>query len=86
MDEPDFVETWLQCFTANTKSKKLKDNKTGEGENDVFNLFLASAKCKAIMKISLMIYSKKLENFTIEEISEIIKKNMRLKKRLVVAE
>ena len=48
--------------------------------------FLATAGCKAIMKISTMVYPTNLEDLTFEKISQIIRRNMRPKKRLVVAE
>lgn len=39
MDEPDFVGKWLRCFTANARWKKLKVNKTSEGENEIRLIF-----------------------------------------------
>lgn len=78
MDEPGFVQMWFQCFAANARWKKLKDNKTGI-KNEIMDLFLASTKWKTIMKI-LMICLNYLKDLIFKEISEIIKKNIRPKK------
>ena len=53
---------------------------------EIMDLFLATAGCKAVMKISNMAYPRNLEVLTFEEISRVIRKNMRPKKKLVVAE
>ena len=50
------------------------------------DLFLATAGCEAIMKVSTMAYPTNLEDLTFEKLSQIIRRNMRLKKRLVVTE
>ena len=57
---------------------------TKGGENEITVLFLATAGCKAIMKVSTMAYPTNLEDLAFEKISQIIR-NMRPKKRLVVS-
>ena len=74
IDDPDFVDTWL------------KDDKEKGGENEITDLFLATAGCQAIMKVSIMAYPASLENLTFEKISQILRRNMKAKKRSVVAE
>ena len=86
LEEPEYVETWIRCFAANARTRKLKDNKERGGENEITDLFLATAGCEAVMKISTMAYPRNLEDLTFEEISQVIRKNMRPKKKLVVAE
>ena len=83
---PNFVDTWLRCFAASTRTKKLKNNKAKGKENDITGLFLATAGCEAILKVSIMAYPTNLEDLTFEKINQIIRRNMRHKKRLVVAE
>lgn len=85
LEDSDFVDAWIRCFSASARSKKLKDNKEKGGENEITDLFLATAGCEAIMKVSTMAYPTNLENLTFEKISQIIRRNMRPKKRLVVA-
>ena len=55
------------------------------GENEITDLFLASAGCEVIMKISPMLYPTNLEDLIFENISQIIRRNIWPKKRLVVA-
>ena len=50
------------------------------------DLFLATAGCKVIMKVSTMAYYINQEDLAFEKLSQIIRINMRGKKRLVVAE
>ena len=38
LEDPDFVDTWLQCFAAGARTKKLKDKEKG-GENEITDLF-----------------------------------------------
>ena len=86
LEDPDFADTWLQCFVASARTKKLKDHKEKGGENEITNLFLATAGYKAILKVSTMAYPTNLEDLTFEKISQIIRRNMRPDKRLVMAE
>lgn len=61
-------------MAAEFRAKKLNDNKARVGENEINDLFLASAGCEAIMNIYFMAYLKQLQNFTFVGISEIIRK------------
>lgn len=65
--------------------KKLNGNKVRGSKNEITDLFLALAGCKVMMKISLMIYPKEMEDLTFKEINEIVKKNISPKKTLIVA-
>ena len=50
-------------------------------------MFIATAGSEAIQKVSTMAYPRNLEELTFKEIGEvIIKRNIRPKKRLVIAE
>ena len=49
-------------------------------------MFLATAGCEAIQKVSKLAYPRILEELTFKEIGEVIKWNIRPKKRLVIAE
>ena len=42
--------------------------------------------CEAIMKISVMAYPTDLEDLTFQQIAQILKSNLRPKKKLVIAE
>lgn len=53
LEDPDFVKAWLRGFASRVKTRKLRDNKV-EGENEVTDLFLATAGCESIMKGSRM--------------------------------
>ena len=86
LEDPDFVDTWLRSFDVSARTKKLKDDQEKGGENENTDLFLATAGCEAIIKVSTMAYPTNQEVLTIEKISQIIRRNMRPKKRLVVAE
>ena len=86
LEDPDFVDMWLRCFAASSRAKKLKDDKEKGRENEITDLFLATAGCKAIMKVSTKTYPTNLEDLTFEKISQIIRRNKHPKKRLVVTE
>ena len=86
LEDSNFVNTWLRYFAASARTKKLKDNKEKGGENEITNFFLATVGCKVIMKVSTMAYPTNLEDLTFKKISQIIRRNMSPKKRLVVAE
>ena len=49
LKDPDFVNMWLRCFAASARTKKLKGNKEKRGENEITDLFLATAGCELIM-------------------------------------
>ena len=68
LDKPEYVETWIRFFAAFARMKKLKDQNATGGENEIMNLFLTSAGCEAIKKISIMVYPKILEDLTYEKI------------------
>ena len=85
LEDPDFVDTWLRCFVASARTKMLKDDKEKGGENEIMDVFLAKAGCEAIMKVATMAYPTNMEDLTFEKITQIIRRNMRPKKRLVVA-
>ena len=61
------------------KVKKLKDEKASRGENKITDLFLAIAGYKAVKKLSIIAYPRKLEELTYEEIVRIIKKKIQPK-------
>ena len=80
LEDPDFVNTWLRCFTASARIKKLKDKEKRE-ENEITDLFLVTAGCETIRKVSDMTYPTNLEDLTFEKISQIIRRNIRQKER-----
>ena len=86
LNDPELVETWIRCFAALARVKKLKDRKETGGDNEIMDLFLATAGCEAVKKIATMAYPTELEELTFEEIVKIINKNIRPKKKLVIAE
>ena len=85
LEEPDYVEMWLKCFGAYAR-KNLRDQRNVGGENEITNLFLASAGCEAIIKISVMAYPKDLEELIFQELKQIIRNNLSPTKKLVIAE
>ena len=44
--------------------------------------FLAYTECEATTKITFMIYIRELKDTTFEEVSQIMKKNLRPKKKI----
>ena len=86
LEDFHFVDTWLRCFAASARTKKLKGNKKKGGEKEITDLFLATARSEAIIKVCTMVYPTNLKDLIFEEISQIIRRNMRPKKRLIVAE
>ena len=66
-EDPYFVDTWLRCFAASARTKKLKDDKEKGGENEIMDLFLPPAGWEAIMKVSTMAYTTNLEDLTFEK-------------------
>ena len=67
LNDPDFVDTCLRCFAASARTKKLKDDVENGGENEITDLFLATARCESIMKVSNMAYPTNLEDRTFEK-------------------
>ena len=74
LDEPGHIETWIRCFLALERIKKIKDEKANERENKITSLFLAMAGYEAVKKISTMASLRKLKESTYEEIVGIIQK------------
>lgn len=60
MDKVDYVGTSIRCFAAQARVNKIKDKKVPGGENEIPNLFLASAGFEAIRRISVMAYPKEI--------------------------
>ena len=67
IEDSDFVDTWLRCFAASTRTKNLKDNKEKGGENEITDFFLAATGCEVIMKVSTMAYPPNLEDLNFEK-------------------
>ena len=74
-DELEHIETWIRCFAVLARIKKLKDEKASRRENEITDIYLATAGGEALKKISKMAYPRELE-FTHEEIVRIIMKNI----------
>ena len=51
-------------FAMIAKVKKLKDKKANGGENEIPDAFLATAGCKAVDKISIMIYPREFKDLS----------------------
>ena len=62
LEDSDFIDTWLRCFAASARTKKLKDHKKKGGENEITDFFLATAGCEAIVKVPNMAYLSNLED------------------------
>ena len=86
LDNCKYVETWIRCFEALARIKKLRDRRSEGEQNEMTDMFPTTAGCKAIQKVSMMAYLRNLEELTFREIGEVIKRNIRPKKRLVIAE
>ena len=82
LEEPDYVEMWLKCFGAYARNKNLLEKRNVREENEITDLFLASAGCEAIMKISVMAYPKDLKELTLQEIKQIIRNNFKAEKEV----
>lgn len=86
LDELKFVETWIRCFATQARAKKLKDHKFAGEEHKVKYIFFASAGCVTIRKISVMADARELEGLTFSQISDIILRKLRPKKKLVIVQ
>ena len=86
LDDPEYVETWIRCFEVLARVKKLKERQSEEEQNEITDMFLTTTGCEAIQRVSMMAYPKNLEELTFKEIGEVIKRNIRPKKRLIIAE
>ena len=86
LDEPDYVEAWLDCFSAMTRNKKWQDKVESDGTNEITNQFMAYAGCEAIMRLKVMVYPRDIQRMSFREIEQAIRKDVRPKKKLVIAE
>ena len=86
LEEPDYVEAWLDCFAALSRNKKWQDQVESDGTNEITNQFMAYAGCEAIMKIKVMVFPRDIQRMSFREIEQAIRKDVRPKKKLVIAE
>lgn len=71
------------CYPgANQEVKK----RLTEWENEITNLFLVSTGFEALRKITMFAYPRELRDLTFSQIPDIVKKNLRPKKKLVIFE
>lgn len=63
----------------------MKDSNARMGENYIFELFLASSGCEAIMIMSVMSYLSQLEHLMVDEISKMMKITLQPKKKIMTA-
>ena len=84
LNNTEYVETWIRCFEVLARVKKLRDRQSEGEQNEITDMFLSTAGCKAIQRVSMMAYPRNLEELTFKEISKAIKRNIRPKKRLVI--
>ena len=84
LDDPEYVE--IRCFEALARVKKLIDRRSEGEQNEITDMFRATAGWEAIQKVSTIAFPRNLEELTFKEIGEVIKRNIRPKKRLVIAE
>ena len=62
--------------------KKAERQQRKGGENEITDLFLATPGCKAIMKVSIMLYPTNLEDLTFEKISHNIRTNTEAQEKI----
>ena len=86
LDDPEYTETWISCFEVLARVKKLRDRWSIGEQNEITDLCLTTARREAIEKVSTMAYPRNLEELTFKEIGELIKRNIRQKKRLIIAD
>ena len=86
LEEPDYVEAWLDCFAALSRNRKWQDKIGSDGTNEITDQFMAYAGSEAIMKIKVMVYPRVVEKMSFREIEQAIRKDVRPKKKLVIAE
>ena len=72
LDESEHIETWIRCFAALTRVKKLKDEKASGIDNENADRLLATAGCETVKNISTMAYSSVEEQLTYEKIVRMI--------------
>ena len=85
LDDIEYFETWVRCFEALAGVKKLRDRRSKGGQNEITDMFLTTAWCEAIHRVSTMVYPRILEELTFKVICEVIRRNIREKKILVIA-
>ena len=54
--------------------KELRDRRSEGEQNEIADMFLVTAGCEAIQKVSTMAYPRNLEELTFKEIGEVIKR------------
>lgn len=63
------------------RAKTLKDLKSIGGEDQITDLFLETAVCEAIIKLSAITHPKQLDEMIFDDISQLIVKNIAPKKK-----
>ena len=48
LDDPEYVKSWIRCFEALARVKKLRDKRNEEEPNEITDMFRATARCEAI--------------------------------------
>ena len=86
LDNSEYMEIWIRCFEVLAWVKRLRDRRSQMEQNEITDIFLATAGCEAIQKVSTMVYQRNLEEMTFKEIGMVIKRNIRPKKKLVIVE
>ena len=64
LNNPEYVETWIRCFEALVRVKKLSDRRSEGEQNKITNMFLATVRCESIQRVSTMAYLRNLEELT----------------------
>ena len=67
LDDTEYVETWIRCFEALARVKKLRDRRSEEEQNEITDIFLATAGLEAIQKFSTMAYPRNLEELNLKK-------------------
>ena len=84
LDNLEYVETWIRCFEVLARVKKLRDRQSEGEQYEITDMFLTTAGCEAIERVSMMTYPRNLEEQNCKEISEVIKRHIRSKKKSVI--
>ena len=83
LSHPDRARTWLMAFGARARSKGWKDE---EGSLMITNNFIASCGLIALEKAQFLVAPNILETMQFSEIMDALKKYLRPKKKLTIAE
>ena len=59
--DPEYLEIWIRHFKALVRVKKLRDRRSEGGQNEITDIFLATAGCETIQKVSTMADPRNLE-------------------------